>query len=260
MSFWSNLIKTPKERELSVLEDAKKEAILNKFSVTDMEAICHEYGINKPPHQRGEVIPLKKYVRYLKDRINIAQLQKISTRRKIDVSSIIEDYRLESNEINQKYSINGHTEEIESSDIDDDTEFEEILKDIDENFRPEEVRDEEELEKILVEFLKIRYPNKRIERQIDSPKGRIDVVIDGKYGLEIKIAESREKLRNLIGQVEDYLKIYKEVVAVVLDPHKVDLKEIEEYGNHITDLGAYFLTVRGELKRKKKTIKVVVTQ
>ena len=277
MGFWTKLRKTKQQRkldkkldkELAELEDDAKEAILGKFTISDMESTCHEYGIDKPYHRGGRAISLWTYTNYLKNKIELTQLEKIAIRRKVNISMIISEYKLKVNEITKKYynSIPSSGEDSKNDtigrkllNIKDYNEFKETLQDIRLNFKPEEVRDEEELEKLLVQFLKIRYPDKDIERQVSTLKGRIDVVIGGKYGIEIKIAESKEKLRNLVGQIEDYCEVpnYQQIAAVVLDIGKLSSEDINEYAKKIEKLGASFLTITGYLKRKDTRPKFIV--
>jgi hypothetical protein len=120
--------------------------------------------------------------------------------------------------------------------------FEELLNTIRDQFKPETVRNEEDLEKQLYQFLSGKFNNRRIERQVYvDGSTRIDLVVDGRYGIELKIADSAQKLHTLTGQALFYKENFKEVIAVILDTGaNVDIdrfvKKLEEYGIHVVRL------------------------
>ena len=120
--------------------------------------------------------------------------------------------------------------------------FEELLNTIRDQFRPETVRNEEDLEKQLYQFLSGKLSERRIERQVYVDGSmKIDLVVDGKYGIELKIADSAQKLHTLTGQALFYKENFKEVIAVILDTGanvNIDkfVKKLEEYGIHVVRL------------------------
>ncbi|NJE31169.1 hypothetical protein E3E38_08950 [Thermococcus sp. 18S1] len=85
-----------------------------------------------------------------------------------------------------------------------------------EDFQPETVRDEEDLEKQLYQFLRARLGSS-VKRQYPVGDQKIDIAIGDSVGIEIKIAESRSRLQRLVGQVLDYVEYFDEVIAVILD-------------------------------------------
>jgi len=120
--------------------------------------------------------------------------------------------------------------------------FEELLNTIRDQFRPETVRNEEDLEKQLYQFLSGKFNDRKIERQVYVDGSmKIDLVVDGKYGIELKIADSAQKLHTLTGQALFYKENFKEVIAVILDTGanvNIDkfVKKLEEYGIHVVRL------------------------
>ena len=81
-----------------------------------------------------------------------------------------------------------------------------LLKDL-ERFTPEAVRDEEELEKQLYQYLKAK--GYRVTRQPRLPQGlRADLKVD-ECIIELKILRTREQAQRLIGQIQDYRKYNK---------------------------------------------------
>ncbi len=121
---------------------------------------------------------------------------------------------------------------------------------IEQGFEPEDVRDENDFEKQLMQFLKIKYPD-RIKRQVDTPKGKIDIIIDNRYAIELKIADGKGKLRDLLGQVHSYKKVYSEVAVILLDVGKMSHSEIKEYVDDYENLGVKTIIIEGILRRKK---------
>lgn len=119
--------------------------------------------------------------------------------------------------------------------------FEELLSTI-MDFKPETVRNEEDLEKQLYQFLSGKLSKRRIERQVNvNSSMKIDLVVDGKYGIELKIADTAQKLHTLTGQALFYKENLEEVIAVILDTGaNVDIdkfvKKLEEYGVHVIRL------------------------
>lgn len=77
-------------------------------------------------------------------------------------------------------------------------------------FKPEVVRNEEDFEKQLLSYLRGRFEdnpffkNYRIERQVRVGNYRIDLVVNDRYGIELKIADKEKKLQELIGQAVMY--------------------------------------------------------
>ena len=110
-------------------------------------------------------------------------------------------------------------------------------------------------------FLKITYKEKKnIERQFKTGNGTIDLVIDNKYGIEIKIAENNKVIENLVGQVLKYVKFFGEnkVAVVILKTPKTNSEVLDENIEHYKSLGSKVLvleTHKGTLKRKNSSVK-----
>ena len=123
------------------------------------------------------------------------------------------------------------------------------------DFEPETVRDEEDLEKQLYQYLKARL-GRCVVRQYPVEDQKIDIAIDGRIGIEIKIAESRSKLQRLIGQVLDYVEYFDEVIAVILDVGtNVD---IDSYIKKLRQLGAEVVVLEGNIKRKGRSREIII--
>ena len=150
----------------------------------------------------------------------------------------------------------GGEEELEEYSLEEsDYQFEPDVVDILFDFEPETVRDEEDLEKQLYQYLKARL-GRRVVRQYPVGDQKIDIAIDGRIGIEIKIAENRSKLQRLVGQVLDYVEYFDEVIAVILDVGaNVD---IDSYIKKLRKLGAEVVVLEGDIKRKGRSREIII--
>jgi len=106
-------------------------------------------------------------------------------------------------------------------------EFENIIQSIRTYFQPEDITDEEHLEAQMTVFLKAKFPEKKVERQVGTIRGgRPDIVVDNKYAFELKVPKQRSDLRDLTGQLEEYAEEYSYLCAVIANT--------SESGNDIT--------------------------
>ena len=112
----------------------------------------------------------------------------------------------------------------------DEGEFRKIMNSIRDGFDSEKIWDEQHLEDQLIIHLRAKFENMRIERQQSAPSGgRVDILIEGKYVLELKVPRSRDDLRNLSAQLEEYKEDFPYVCAVIADTQNVDEGEIKTY-------------------------------
>ena len=116
----------------------------------------------------------------------------------------------------------------------DEGEFRKIMNSIRDGFDSEKIWDEQHLEDQLIIHLRAKFENMRIERQQKAPSGgRVDILIEGKYVLELKVPRSRDDLRNLSAQLEEYKEDFPYVCAVIAfvdaDDYHVTQDEITTY-------------------------------
>jgi hypothetical protein len=256
----------------------QKRILFSNFTIADFKKICSEYGIGEPTSYdedflagERERITLKRddWLGYIEERLSAEQVEEFCRRHRIRISETyqgkktldfqqpVSESRFERPSIDreQKYEAPKSQEpKIQSEPlvqpVQSDSEFEKILQIIQEKFEPEESRDEKELEKQLTQILKLLLPNK-IDRQSNTAKGRIDIVIDGKYGLELKIANSSSILRALKGQVQDYKKVLDEVAIILLDVNKLPTSEIREFVQDCKEFGVKTIIVEGRYFPRK---------
>ena len=109
-------------------------------------------------------------------------------------------------------------------------ELAEILDIIEDEFEADTIRDEAELQAQLTIFLKTRL-KKKVKREVTISAGRLDIVIDGKYALEIKIPTDKDQLRNLSAQIQEYMEEYPFLGVIIGDKTSqvAGLKEEDEF-------------------------------
>ena len=100
-------------------------------------------------------------------------------------------------------------------------EFSTILSIIESDFEPESITGkemEDKLQSQLTVFLKAKFPDKKIEREVVlQSRDRADIVIDDRFALELKVPRERTALRNLTAQIEEYLEEFDFLGVVIAD-------------------------------------------
>lgn len=270
MGFFQKLGDSLKEAGKSIADDLRKRQeilqtkrqVLDRFEMNDLKKICRDYGIGEPIPYEENMVTGEKYKRTITrehfinrviDRLTLDQIKSFCDKNRIKIYDILKEERFIPEHPKQNSEDKGIKEEepkITTIEVKRQSEFDSILEDIEENFEPEDVRDENEFEKQLTIWLKNKYPE-RVKRQVETPKGKIDIVIDNKYAIELKIADAKGKLRDLVGQVHSYKKVYDNVAVILLDVSKMSHSEIKEYIDDYKNFGVKTLVLEGVLHRRK---------
>ena len=213
------------EQDFEDLVSERMEELLDKFEMRDLKDLCKNILGEVPESEwddedgeEYEIKPKRKnYLEFINDAIidedlNLEQIKNFSIKRKI-VSKSFFDFELQ-----------------ESGSI---TEFEKIIQTIQNEFPPEKIYDEKELQAQLTIFLKTKYPDSDVEREISNNEGGVvDILMDDKYAFELKVPRSRTELRNLRGQIEEYQEDYLNLCVVIFENEDYDISEdIEKYVN-----------------------------
>lgn len=74
---------------------------------------------------------------------------------------------------------------------------------------------EKNLENQLVQWLK--RPFEDVDYQVPCRSGKVDVVVDGKYAIELKIASAPSQLKSFLGQVFEYSREFEKVFLLIYD-------------------------------------------
>lgn len=202
-------------------EEQKINDLLDKFEIPDFKLLFEkvigseptlEYEIDKDTGRETTKRPLRReYLDFVLDNIqdeelSYQQLKDFAIRHKIIPPSFFGE---------------------ESDIVGDSNEFENIINSIHRGFDPEKIKDEKEFQAQLAVFLKAKYPDKKIEREVRTKMGNdMDIVIDNKYVFELKVPRTRAELRNLSAQLEEYVEEYPNICAVIADTSNID-EEVE---------------------------------
>jgi len=125
-----------------------------------------------------------------------------------------------------------------------------ILWKLEKDFEPEKLQSEDHLQAQIIQFVKAKFPNSNVQREqpLKNVRGNIDIVVDGKFAIEVKVPNSRTELRNLTAQLEEYKEEYPEICAVILDNKQLKLtNEIKSYvEKYKTKLGIESVILTGK--------------
>jgi len=172
--------------------------LLEKFEIGQLEDFLESYLNNKPQTiieedkqgRKIETRPSRKdYLDFIwkyleKNEINYNQIKDFAIRKSIVFPSYFG---------------------IESTEAGNQREFENIINAIRAEFQPENITNEEHLEAQLTIFLKAKFPDMKIERQVTTKSGdKLDILIDKKYVFELKVPKNKGELRDLSAQLDEY--------------------------------------------------------
>jgi len=263
------------EERITDAEYKTKVSILMKLKMDHLKTICAVENLSCPSTKRKE--DLAKYLAWqlsLEEVKNWAWRYKVASKDEIRAfreveKSLWEEFEefkaerlkkaninVEDSEDNYSFDYDKLGEEFyEKEDGSDDYDSDYDILNILEDFQPETVRDEEDLEKQLYQYLRARLGSE-VQRQVPVGDQKVDIVIGGRIGIEIKIAESRSKLQRLVGQVLDYVEYFDEVIAVILDV-KANV-DIDRYIEKLRMLGAEVVVLEGDIRRKGKSREIII--
>ena len=246
--------KIAKQVKWSIKINEAKREILSRFTIRQLEQIAVAKGIPlyyiDPFTGRKTKLRTKtQVINYLAEKLTLSEITALAKKYKIrhrDVIQGLEHYK------NQLYQQEKHAleENAYTSYIPVEADTENIVKLLSE-FQPETVTSEEDLEKQLYQFLRAKLGD-RVARQYPVGNQRIDIVIDGKIGIEIKIAENSSRLQRLIGQIMDYKDHLDNIIALILDTGAT--VDLEHYTDKLSQLGVKVVILHGTVRKHKKEI------
>ena len=213
-----------KQHEIEEAEFRKEEQkitdLLDKFEIPDFEKLFDKvigsqpslaYDIDKDTGKEVLKRPLRReYLDFVLDNIHdeelsYQQLKDFAIRHKIIPPSFFGE---------------------DSDVVGNINDFENIINSIHRGFDPERITNEEHLQSQLTVFLKAKFPDMKVEREVKTKQGDLlDIVVDDKYVFELKVPKNRTQLRNLSAQVEEYIEQYPNLCVVIADISKADLEE-----------------------------------
>tara|TARA_Y100001936_G_C15951667_1_gene600533 strand:+ start:259 stop:1053 length:795 start_codon:yes stop_codon:yes gene_type:complete len=222
--------------------DSRVDELLEKFEIQSFIEFLMKYlnQTPKPVYETDEktgrehkINPSRKdYVDFIWDHLDDSEIN----------YEQLKDYALKKRIVSPSFF--GENENIQK----EKNEFQEIIEIIDTEFEPEKINDEENFQSQIVVFLKAKLPDKKIVREITTKHGdRIDVLIEDKYALELKIPSDRTTLRNLGAQIEEYVEQYPNLCVVIYDDQEKNLTQtIEDYvDKYKQNYGVPSIIIRG---------------
>lgn len=110
-------------------------------------------------------------------------------------------------------------------------------------------------------FLKIglikKYGKENVVAEKKRKDGkRPDLVIFGKYGIEIKLGDYKSEIERLPTQIELYRASgLKEVIGVIIEPESGDTSHISEVVKILKKRGMKYIIVKGKIKRTQRRVR-----
>jgi regulator of sigma D len=209
------------------------------------------------------------YIDFIKDKVTLENIIDFSSKNKISIYDLLTEWQQAENRSTSKDTTihstptqkttqitseeNLQQDKIsiqEKSETTNSDNFVSVLKFIEKEFHPNPVRDETELENQLVQFLRSKYGS-AVQEQVPTPYGKIDVVLFNKYALELKLATNKNNLRDMVGQLRDYRKVYPNLAAIILRIN-IDYNDINYYTNEYAKDGIKSVVIEGQLRSGRK--------
>ena len=127
-----------------------------------------------------------------------------------------------------------------------------IERDFQNAIKNRKLGNEKDLREELANFLRIVFPeNVKVEKEVKTKFGIIDILIDRKYILELKYADNRESLDRGIAQVIKYNKLCKPVIVVILDIGILSSQTISQYCSYYRENGAETVVIKANGRRER---------
>ena len=132
------------------------------------------------------------------------------------------------------------------------TEFDIILHALN-NFESDRIfQNEREFETAVYTHLKAKFPNYDIQWQYGTKEGRaIDIVVNHKIAIELKIAENRGNLDDGFSKIVWYKEKggFNQLAIVILDVGMMSFEDLKEYQDLFSEKGAKVVIKKGRLSR-----------
>jgi len=129
----------------------------------------------------------------------------------------------------------------------EDNEYLEVLNIIDKEYFIDRIfRDEREFETDLSAYLKAKFPQYKIKSQYRTPVGdKIDIVVDNKYAIELKVANSRADLDDVFSKIHWYRKHFDKLIIVILDVGRFE--DTNYYAQEFKSIGVDAIVKMGRM-------------
>jgi len=218
---------TPEEIEeerIRAQKTAEFKELISKFEFPDLEKLCERILGTKPP-RKSEVDP-KTGERYFYP-LNRFDYEQYIMNGNFTLQQI-KDFALKYQIVSPSFF--GKVLETDK----EKKEFEIIINSIKAQFQPEKIKDEDHLQAQVAIFLKAKYPNSKVEREVITRSGdKLDILMDDKFVFELKVYSDKNQLRDLGAQLEEYKMDYPLLCSIILDTIRNETSEtnIREYSD-----------------------------
>ena len=268
MSFLNKIKETSLEITRKAKEEYKKreeikrqkKLLLNPLTFNELKRVYENYTGESPRYHEDPITGEKRrlvradYINALMSKLTVEQIEKLIEKSKKSKKNkkrkeTKEEKRINSKKINRNRGAK-------------DKEFEKILKIIKNDYqnrvlysRDVSFSDEKQFRDNLYSYLVSKYPNKSIKLEQSYSKGKIDILVNGKYVLELKYAQNPASLNAGLKEVKNYKKEFKNIAVIILDVNKLKHERIKEYKEDYEEDGAKVIILKGNARSKKKKVK-----
>jgi|Deesub1362B_J571_1020462.scaffolds.fasta_scaffold00059_35 hypothetical protein len=249
--------------------EAKRE-ILSRFTVKQLERIANSKRISlyRQDPFTGERERLRSkgaIVDKIASNLSFQQVVDLARRYKVRYSDVVQDLEKFRQELFEEKQRKRGEEEI-LRDIYEVDEFEEefrnesskVLEMITE-FEPMGiVRDEKELRNQLASWLSAKLGKRVVKLEYPFEHGKVDILIKDEIAIEVKVADGKQKLKNLVGEVTTDKMYFSSVIAVIFDIGK-DVG-LDFFVNQLKALGAITVVIPAQVKKSGRRQEIVIRQ
>lgn len=249
--------------------EAKRE-VLSRFTVKQLERIANSKRISlyREDPFTGERERLRSkgaIVDRLASNLSFQQVVDLARRYKVRYSDVVQELEKFRQELFKEKQRKRKEKEIlediydaDQSVRESESESSKLLKIISE-FEPIGIpKSEEDLKSQLAQWLSGQLGKGAVKVEYPFEHGKVDILVYDDVVVEVKVARSRQSLKNLLGEVYTDKMYFSSVIAVVFDIGKdVGLSFFEK---QIKSLGAKAVIIPAQIKKSGRRQEIIIRQ
>ena len=249
--------------------EAKRE-ILTRFSVRQLKRIAASKGISlvyEDPitGERQRLTTKAEIVGKLARNLGFEEVVDLARRYKVRYSDIVQELEKFRQELFEEETRKRSEKEALESIYEAD-EYDVALEDktsgiieLIKEFEPVgTVNREDDLKFQLAQWLSARFGKNAVKLEYPFEHGKIDILVNDSIAIELKIASSKQKLKNLVGEVNTDKMYFSSVIAVIFDVGK-DIG-LDFFVNQIKALGAITIVIPAQVKKSGRRQEIIIKQ
>ncbi len=264
------------------ISEAKRE-ILSRFTVKQLERIASTKGISLYEEDilTGERTRLRakgEIVRKLASRLSFNEVVDLARRYKVRYSDVVQELDAYKQELfgekKERKSDSRIVEEISRFEVEYDENLresrvkkgnartgssvvEEVIRSLREFKQTVPAEDEKHLQGQVASWLAREFGVENVvaEYPYGNGLGKVDILVNRNIGLELKIADSRRNLKDLVRQIDFGIDYFDHVIAVIFDTGDFDL---DYYVKKIKEKGAEVVIIPARVKRRKRKREITI--